>query len=151
MIVHHLNRLEVKTIGVILKKILIHFYYWSKRWLMNFNVTQCHVISITNNKSSVLFYYKMNGVPLERVTKLFDLGLNVDSAPSWSPHINKIISKANRICGLIKRTLGWHAPQQTRSMLYCALARPILEYCTPLWSGTSFTNVCLVEQGYNGQ
>ena len=63
----------------------------------------------------------MNGVPLERVTELLDLGTNVDSALSWSP-------------------------QQTKSMLYCALARPILEYCSPLWSGTNFSNVRLVER-----
>ena len=31
-------------------------------------------------------------------------------------------------------------------MLYCALARPLLEYCTPLWSGKNFTNVRLVER-----
>ena len=97
---------------------------------MNFDVLKCHVI--TNNKSPVLFCYKMNGVPLERMTELLDLGINVDSTLSLSPHIKKTVSKANRVCGLIKRTLGWHAPQQTKSMLYCALARPILEYCTPL-------------------
>ena len=45
-----------------------NLYYWSKKWLMNFNALKCHVITITNNKSPVLFCYKMNGVSLERVT-----------------------------------------------------------------------------------
>ena len=40
------------------------FYYWSKMWLMSFNVLKCHVITITNNKSPVLFCYMMNSVPL---------------------------------------------------------------------------------------
>ena len=111
---------------------------------MNFNVLKCHVITITNNKAPVLFCYKMNDVPLKRVTELVDL--NVDSTLSWSPHIHKIVKKANKVCGLIKRTIGWHAPQQTKYMLYCALARPLLEYCTPLWSRTNFTNVRLVER-----
>ena len=113
---------------------------------MNFNVLKCHVITITNNKALVLFCYKMKDVPLKRVTELVDLGINVDSALSWSPHIHKILKKANKVCGLIKRTLGWHAPQQTKYMLYCALARPLPEYCTPLWSKISFTNVRLVER-----
>ena len=73
---------------------------------MNYSVLKCHVITITNNKSPVLFCYKMNGVPLESVTKLLDLGINVDSTLSWSSHINKFASKANQVCGLIKRTLG---------------------------------------------
>ena len=47
-----------------------NFYYWSKKWLMNFNVLKCHVMTITNNKSPVHFCYEMNGVPLERVTEL---------------------------------------------------------------------------------
>ena len=45
-----------------------------------------------------------------------------------------------------KTYTGMARSQQTKLMLYCALARPILEYCTPLWSGTSFSNVCLVER-----
>ena len=72
---------------------------------MNFNVLKCHVITITNNISPVLFCYKMNDVPLKRVTELVDLGINVDSTLSWSPHIHKIVNKANKVCGLIKRTL----------------------------------------------
>ena len=44
------------------------FYFWSKKWLMNFNVLKCHVITITNNKAPVLFCYKMKDVPLKRVT-----------------------------------------------------------------------------------
>ena len=50
---------------------------------MNFNVLKCHVITITNDKSPVLFSYKMNGVPIEHVTELLDLGNNVDSTLSW--------------------------------------------------------------------
>ena len=49
---------------------------------MNFDVLNCHVITITNNKSPVLLCYKMSGVPLERVTELLDLGINVDSTLS---------------------------------------------------------------------
>ena len=49
-------------------------------WLMNFNVLKCHVITITNNKSPVRLSYKMNGVPLERVTELLDLGNEMNRA-----------------------------------------------------------------------
>ena len=98
---------------------------------MSFNVLKCHnVITITNDKSPLFFCYKMNDVPLEYVTELVALGINVDSTLSWSPHIHTIVNKVNKVCGLIKRTLGWHAPQQIKYMLYCALARPLLEYCT---------------------
>ena len=132
------------------RKDIDSFYFWSKKWLMNFNVLKCHVITIANNKAPVLFCYKMNDVPLKRVTELVDLGIIIDSTLSWSPHIHKIVNKANKVCGLIKRTLGWHAPQQTKYMLYCALARPLLEYCTSIWSGTNFTSG-VWWSGYKGQ
>ena len=51
------------------------------------------------------------------------------------------MSKAARISGLIKRTLGWHASLQTKYVMYCSLVRPLLEYCTVVWSGTSRKNI----------
>ena len=51
----------------------------------------------------------MYGMPLERVTELLDLGINVDSTLSQSPHTNKIVNKANKVSGLIKQTLRRHA------------------------------------------
>ena len=39
----------------------------------------------------------MNGVPLERVTELLDLGINVDSTLSWSPHIKKLSAKLKKL------------------------------------------------------
>ena len=140
------KHIKIKNDCYDFQKDIDSFYFRAKKLLMNFNVLKCHVITITNNKAPVIFCYKMNDVPLKRVTELVDLGINVDSTLSWSPHIHKIVNKANKVYGLIKRTLGWHAPQQTKYMLHCALARPLIEYCTPLWSGTSFTNVRLVER-----
>ena len=46
----------------------------------------------------------MNGVALKRVTEVQDLGVTLDSALQWNIHVKNIISKANRVSGLIKRT-----------------------------------------------
>ena len=48
----------------------------------------------------------MDGVTLKRVTEVQDLGVTLDSALQWKINANNIISKANRVRGLIKRTLG---------------------------------------------
>ena len=47
----------------------------------------------------------MNGVPLQRVDEIRDLGVIITSSLSWNNHIDNIISKAARKSGLIKRTL----------------------------------------------
>ena len=64
----------------------------------------------------------MNGA-LKRVTEVQDLGVTLDSALQWNIHVKNIISKANRVSGLIRRTLGWHAPQNTNFILYSSLVR----------------------------
>ena len=71
----------------------------------------------------------MDGVTLKRVTKIKYLGATLDSALQWNIHIKNIISKANRVSGLINSTLEWHAPQHTAFILYSSLVRRILEYC----------------------
>ena len=79
----------------------------------------------------------MNGVPLQGVDEICDLGVSkITSSLSWNNHIDNIISKAARISGLIKRTLGWHASLQTKYLMYCSLVRLLLKYCTLVWSGT---------------
>ena len=63
-----------------------------------------------------MFDYTMNGVGLllQRVDEIRDLGVIITSSFSWNNHIDNIISKAARISGSIKRTLGWHASSQTK-------------------------------------
>ena len=88
----------------------------------------------------------MNGVPLQRVDEIRDLSVIITSSHSWNNHIDNIISKAARISALIKRTSGWHASSQTKYVMYCSLVRPLLEYCTVVWSGTSRKNIKNIEK-----
>ena len=109
---------------------------------MHFNVNKCYIISFTRSKNPILFDYTMNdGVPLQRLDEIRDLGVIITSSLSRNNHIDNIISKAARISSLIKRTLGWHASSQTKHIMYCSLVRPLLEYCTVVWSGTSRKNI----------
>ena len=85
---------------------------------MIFNISKCIIITFTRLKNSVSFNYSMNGVALKRVTEVQDLGVTLDSALQWNIHVKNIIFKANRVSGLIKRTLEWHAPQHTKCILY---------------------------------
>ena len=88
----------------------------------------------------------MNGVPLQRVDEICNLGIIITSTLSWNNHIDSLINKAARISGLIKRTLGWHASSQTKYIMYCSLVRPLLEYCAAVWSGTSRKNIKNIEK-----
>ena len=120
-------------------------YKWSQLWQMDFNVIKCYIISFTRSKNPI-FYYSMNGVPWQRVDVICDLGVIITSSLSWNNHIDNIISKAARISGLIKRTLGWHTSSQNKYIMYCSLVRPLLEYCTLVWSGPNRENIKKIQK-----
>ena len=52
----------------------------------------------------------LNGNSLEHVTSFKDLGVLVSSDLSWKGHIDNVVSKCNRVNGMIKRVVGYHAP-----------------------------------------
>ena len=52
---------------------------------------------------------------------------------SWSNHVDVPVNKANKVLGLLKRTVG-SKNREIFSVLYTSLVRPILEYASPVWS-----------------
>ena len=61
-----------------------------------------------------------------------DLGVTITRDLSWGNHINITVTKANKILGSIKRSVGT-ANANVFSMLYKSLVQPILEYAAPVW------------------
>ncbi|ELU04486.1 hypothetical protein CAPTEDRAFT_134943 [Capitella teleta] len=79
---------------------------------------------------------------MEHVCSFNDLGILIDEKLSFNTHIDRLISKCNRMCGfIIKRSLGFRAPPQVKFRLYKSLCLSILEYCSPLWSPQNAINV----------
>jgi hypothetical protein len=93
-----------------------------------------------------MFDYLMNGKVLQNCNKIRDIGIMVDSKLNWNYHIENCVSKANKIMGLVKRTLGFTAPVVVKKQLYVSLVRSGLEYCSQVWSGTTSQNVLLIER-----
>ena len=76
----------------------------------------------------------LNGNSLEHITLFKDLGVLVPSDFSWNGHIDNVVSKCNRISGIIKRVVGYHAPNNVAFNLYKSLIRSIVEYSAPVCS-----------------
>ena len=76
----------------------------------------------------------LNGNSLEHVTSFKDLGVRVSSYLSWKEHIHNVVSKCNRANDMIKRVVGYHAPNNVALNLYKSLTRSIAEYSTAVWS-----------------
>jgi hypothetical protein len=122
-------------------------YDRSCKWKLDFNVLKCKVlIRVTRSHIPIVFDYHMNGEPIERVSEFKDLGVTILDDLSWNNHVNNIVSKANRMMGLIKRTVGYHAPVKVKLQLYTTLVRSNLEYCTQAWNGLSIKNRIKLER-----
>ena len=62
-----------------------------------------------------------------------DLGVIMSRDLSWSNHVDTLVNKANKVLGLLKRTIG-SKNREIFSVLYRSLVRPLLEYASPVWS-----------------
>ncbi|ELU05640.1 hypothetical protein CAPTEDRAFT_145511 [Capitella teleta] len=53
---------------------------------------------------------------------------------SFSTHIESTILKCNKMCGIVKRTVGFNAPVNVKSFLFMSLCRSHLDFTSPVWS-----------------
>ena len=75
----------------------------------------------------------MNGQQLQAVDQEKDVGVIVSNDLKCSRNCQAAYSKANRILGLVKRTISYKS-KEILLPLYKTLIRPLVEYCTPAWS-----------------
>jgi hypothetical protein len=78
---------------------------WQDKWLMEFNASKCYVMKISNKKNPPTSTFHFCGHALEEVTSHPYLGVELDSSLRWDVHINKIIKKAYKTIGFLRRKL----------------------------------------------
>ena len=118
---------------------------WESRWQMGFNVSKCHIMTVTHKTKPLQHDYTMGEKVLGRVTHHPYLGVEISSDMSWNTHINQTVKKANKQLGLIRRNL-YSCDKSTKSVAYHTLVRPILEYCHAVWDPHQQTNKDLIEK-----
>ena len=104
---------------------------WAKTWRMEFNIDKCCVLHLgINNKHHDYTMLNKDSIriPLKKTTCERDLGVLVDDKLKFSLHCNAQVNKANRMLGLIRRTVINLNPVIFKR-LFIALVRPHLEYC----------------------
>ena len=107
---------------------LQQLHEWAVKWHMSFNVIKTKYMIISNRHISrdyPLLY--MNNAKLERVNSFQQLGLYFDEKLTWEPHINHIVSKANKKIGLIWKISG-QLPRSCAENIYTSYIRPVLDY-----------------------
>ena len=126
---------------------------WSKTWLLKLNPAKCKSITFTLRRSPHHAVYSLDGHQLERCVRVRDLGVILDTKLTFADHVDAIVSKANRMLGLLMRSMqvctSAHKVRfdHTATLAaYKAHVRSILEYASVIWSGAAITHVRRVER-----
>ena len=61
---------------------------------MEFNLSKCEILRITNKKNPIVFNYCIEAVLFVQVAHTKYLGVAISSNLSWNEHVQKITSKA---------------------------------------------------------
>ena len=75
----------------------------------------------------------VSGTPLQRVTSVRYLGVELTQDLSWSLHVSHLCAKARQLIGLLYRRFYKHANTATLLQLYKSFIRPHLEYYAIVW------------------
>lgn len=90
-------------------------------------------MSFYRNRSPHSFSYSLNGVLLERVSIIKDLGIYLTPSLSFRHHINYTVNRALKVLGFIKRNTSHFSSVPCLRVLYFSLVRSILEYGVVVW------------------
>ena len=106
-------------------------YDWSRTWKMYFYPKMCKVLHFGYKNTEHKYSIGTDSVSPSNFEK--DLGIIISDDLKWSRHIDKCVTKANRMIGIIKRTFS-HMNKDMFLALYKTFIRPQLEYCPEIWN-----------------
>ena len=129
----------------ILQTDLMQLEKWSDKWQMQFNISKCVHLPITNKTKHSSHQYSLFGHPLSKVASHAYLGVKLGSKLYWAKHITEITTKSSKVLGMVKRTLGPCKPE-VKDIAYNMLVRPKLEYASPIWNPHTSSQINRLER-----
>jgi hypothetical protein len=117
--------------SLILQKDLDNLNNWIKTWLLKLNIDKCKIMSI--GRRVVENKYTIDGIQLERVSNIPDLGVTFDTGLKFHVHVSTIVGRAYGVLGLINRHFR-HMTTETFVLLYKSMVRSKLEYAHSVWN-----------------
>ena len=111
---------------------------------MQFNISKCVHLPITNKTKPSSHQYSLFGHPLSKVTSHAYLRVKLDSKLSWAQYTTEINTKSSKVLGMVKITLG-PCKSEVKDTAYNMLVRPKLEYASPIWNPHASSHINRLE------
>ena len=109
-------------------------FNWCNSNGMSLNSDKCSVIQFSRLRSIQPINYSLNGVFLREVSVVKDLGVFFDAKFTFCEHYEKVIGRANRVLGFVKRTCVDFRDIGAIKTLYISYVRSIMEFSNIVWS-----------------
>jgi len=119
---------------------------WADKWQMKIAFNKCTVHRISNRDSHINQNpgYTIGGQILGQSNETRDLGIIIDNKLNFNSHVSAVAHKAHVRASLILRTFV-SRDIDILTKAFTTYVRPILEYCTPLWSPHTACNINKIE------
>ena len=128
----------------LLQKALSNLVNWAKEWQLGISINKCACLCISRNKQVNLPVYNIDDIALPWVTNIKDLGVTISDDLSFSSHCSNIVKQArSRSILIVKSFLSPDVNVYAKA--FKSYVRPILEYCSSVWSPFLIRDINLIE------
>ena len=110
-----------------------------------FNSSKTTYLRFGGPRKTILCNLFLNDQPITQNEHQRDLGIIISDNLSWSPHYTSLVSKALKMVGLLRRTVGSSSSIKVRKFLYIILIRSQITYCSPVWRPHCIKDISLLE------
>ena len=128
-VVYSFDPSQLNSIVSIIQSDLHRLDLWCSKWFMQFSPSKCQTLSNKCRLPSNLLTLHASFIP--NVNCVRDLGLHYSCTFNFSEHIALQVAKARRLSFLILRNFQL---KDSRLILFKSHVRPLLEYCSHLYS-----------------
>jgi hypothetical protein len=105
---------------------------WEAKWLKEFNLDQCEIVTVVNKMSYVNYPYNTHTKELAHVQHAKYLGLTFSNIFRWNKHIDNIAKKANATCAFLSRYIN-SCLRQVNAQCFTTLVLPKIGYAATVW------------------
>ena len=116
---------------------------WASTWQLQISVPKCACLHLGTRR--INYTYSIASFDLPNVDSIVDLGVGVNTDLKFSQHIKNIVAKAHQRSSLILLCFKCRDPT-TLCRAFITYVRPLLEYCSQVWSPCYLTYICKLER-----
>jgi hypothetical protein len=114
--------------------------------MLPLNVNKCKTLTFTRLFHPIIASYVLNGKIVERVCSMTDLGVILDSKPSFREHIDSVVNNGSAMFGFIKCLSREFPDPYTLKVLYVTYVRSKPEYANCVWQPFYVTHINRIER-----